>query len=142
MAISVGTATLCLAVALAYPVWVLLPCAPDWRWLVQREDTPWYPSMRRFRQSTLGDWAGVLKTSSGGTQPGGAPVAHLHRESGAVTSLVNQGRTGFAPAQLPRHANHPALSEYHQKLQNNGLLTPSSKPDSLMAAMNHTEKYE
>ena len=50
MAISVGTATLCLAGALAYPVWALLPCAPDWRWLVEREDTPWYPTMLLFRQ--------------------------------------------------------------------------------------------
>ena len=39
---------------------MLLPYAPDWRWLLQREDTPWYPTMRLFRQVAPGDWAGVI----------------------------------------------------------------------------------
>jgi hypothetical protein len=41
-------------------VWTLLPAAPDWRWLTAREDTPWYPTMRLFRQQAPGDWAGVI----------------------------------------------------------------------------------
>ncbi len=41
------------------PVWLLLAFAPDWRWLLEREDSPWYPSVRLFRQSAAGDWAGV-----------------------------------------------------------------------------------
>ena len=59
--ISADTATLHLAGALARPVWALLPYAPDWRWLLQREDSPWYPTMRLFRQPTPGDWQGVLQ---------------------------------------------------------------------------------
>jgi hypothetical protein len=39
---------------------VLLPFAADWRWLRQREDSPWYPTLRLFRQASPGDWAGVM----------------------------------------------------------------------------------
>jgi hypothetical protein len=41
-------------------VWVLLPFAPDWRWMLEREDTPWYPNMRLFRQPRAGDWGDVM----------------------------------------------------------------------------------
>lgn len=50
-----------LAGALGVPVWVALPYAIDWRWLRDREDSPWYPSMRLFRQSCPGDWEGVFQ---------------------------------------------------------------------------------
>jgi hypothetical protein len=40
---------------------VLLPFAPDWRWLLEREDSPWYPSARLFRQQRAGDWATVIE---------------------------------------------------------------------------------
>ena len=43
------------------PVWVLLPFAPDWRWMGAREDSPWYPTMRLFRQSSSRDWTGVVE---------------------------------------------------------------------------------
>ena len=43
------------------PVWTLLPFVPDWRWLMEREDTPWYPTMRLFRQKTIGDWDTVIR---------------------------------------------------------------------------------
>ena len=49
-----------LAGALGVQVWVLLPFAADWRWMDKREDSPWYPSMRLFRQASPGDWAGVM----------------------------------------------------------------------------------
>jgi hypothetical protein len=49
-----------LAGALGVPVWMALPFVPDWRWLLQREDSPWYPTMRLFRQSREGDWEDVF----------------------------------------------------------------------------------
>jgi hypothetical protein len=49
-----------LAGALGVPVWTLLQAEADWRWLTHRDDSPWYPTMRLFRQETAGDWAGVV----------------------------------------------------------------------------------
>jgi hypothetical protein len=50
-----------LAGALGRPAWVLLRDPPDWRWLLERGDTPWYPTLRLFRQDTPGDFAGVVR---------------------------------------------------------------------------------
>jgi tetratricopeptide (TPR) repeat protein len=50
-----------LAGALGRPVWTLLPFAPDFRWMLHRDDSPWYPSMRLFRQASPGDWEGVMR---------------------------------------------------------------------------------
>jgi hypothetical protein len=47
------------------PVWILLPVVPDWRWLLDREDSPWYPTARLFRQTAAGDWDGVLRRVEG-----------------------------------------------------------------------------
>lgn len=60
LVISVDTSVAHLAGALGKPTCVLLPYIPDWRWLLDREDSPWYPTMRLFRQERAGGWDGVL----------------------------------------------------------------------------------
>jgi tetratricopeptide (TPR) repeat protein len=60
LVITADTALAHLAGALGVPVWVVLQAVPDWRWLTEREDSPWYPTMRLFRQRTPGDWSEVL----------------------------------------------------------------------------------
>jgi len=60
LVITVDTAVANLAGAMARPVWVLIPFAPDWRWTLDAETSPWYPTARLFRQTALGDWDGVI----------------------------------------------------------------------------------
>ena len=60
LVISVDTAVAHLAGALGKPVWLLSRFDACWRWMEDREDTPWYPTMRLFRQASPGDWAGVI----------------------------------------------------------------------------------
>ena len=56
LVIAVDTSVCHLAGAIGAPVWTLIPFVPDWRWRLGRDDTPWYPSMRLFRQARIGDW--------------------------------------------------------------------------------------
>ncbi len=60
LVICVDTSIAHLAGAMGKPVWVMLPFRPDYRWLLEREDTPWYPTMRLFRQQKAGDWDEVI----------------------------------------------------------------------------------
>lgn len=60
LVISVDTSVAHLAATLGVPVWLLLPAVPDWRWLLQRDDSPWYPSMRLFRRQRGESWEALL----------------------------------------------------------------------------------
>jgi tetratricopeptide (TPR) repeat protein len=60
LVITVDTSVAHLAGALGKPVWILLPTTVDWRWLLDREDSPWYPTARLFRQTRIGDWDAVI----------------------------------------------------------------------------------
>ncbi len=61
LVITVDTSIAHLAGALGRPTWLLLPFAPDWRWQLDRSDSPWYPTMRLFRQPRIGDWNAVIR---------------------------------------------------------------------------------
>jgi tetratricopeptide (TPR) repeat protein len=66
LVITTDTSVAHLAGALGRPVWVMLQFMPDWRWLLDREDSPWYPTMRLVRQKRLGDWEGVIERVTAG----------------------------------------------------------------------------
>ena len=59
--ISIDSSPVHLAGAMNRPTWVLLPLVPDWRWLLERRDSPWYPNHRLYRQTSRGDWNTVMQ---------------------------------------------------------------------------------
>ncbi len=75
LVISVCTSIAHLSGALARPTWVLLSYNADWRWLLQREDSPWYPTVKLYRQPSFGDWRGVLGRLPGDLRKGLATLA-------------------------------------------------------------------
>ena len=99
-----------LAGALAVPVWLALPLAHEWRWFSGRDDSPWYPSMRLFRQSSPGDWAGVLTKSQRRCAARGQPLqrgkkswrtpAFGHSERSEESGLHQGRRRSFAPLRM------------------------------------------
>ncbi len=72
-----------LAGALGVPTWVALPVGPDWRWMTDRTDSPWYPSLRLFRQNRLGDWSEVF-----------ASMETMLRAGVACRAAINNMSTG------------------------------------------------
>jgi Tfp pilus assembly protein PilF len=64
LVITIDSAVAHLAGALGVPVWTLLHFVPDWRWLLERPDSPWYPTMRLFRQARQGDWGEVVQRAA------------------------------------------------------------------------------
>jgi len=80
--ISVDTSVAHLAGAMGKATIVLIPFAPDWRWMLHRTDSPWYPTMRLYRQSKIHDWSG--------------PIARIHRELSAVAARLQQHKPADA----------------------------------------------
>lgn len=78
--VSVDTSVAHLAGALGKPVWIALPLNPDWRWLLERSDSPWYPNVTLYRQQAAGDWDGVM--------------ARIGRDLTLLASPLASGRAG------------------------------------------------
>ena len=76
LVVCVDTSVAHLAGALSVPVWVLLPYAPDWRWMLDREDSPWYPTMRLFRQTRPGSWDDAMDRLEHALRGRAAPPTH------------------------------------------------------------------
>src|SRR5205085_2416255 len=112
LVITSDTAIPHLAGALAVPVWMATPSAPDWRWLRQGEDNPWYPTLRMFRQRQLGEWAEVFERIAGelkqrlATLPGGGRPDALAAEAEAghqqALTLIREGKLAEAARELER----------------------------------------
>ncbi|TAG92647.1 MAG: tetratricopeptide repeat protein [Oscillatoriales cyanobacterium] len=137
LVISVDTAVAHLAGALGKPVWILLSFVPDWRWMLEREDSPWYPTARLFRQQKPGDWEGVfdrLKTALQDRAGTGAPPLQSNLLSPAqvefhiANALKKQGKKEAAIARYEQviaiNPQHPEAHTYLGYLkQQNGLIS-------------------
>jgi hypothetical protein len=82
LVISVDTSVAHLAGALGKPLWVLLPFSPDWRWLLEREDSPWYPSAKLYRQPKIGDWESVIVKVAAELKAWSSAASHVPTKSG------------------------------------------------------------
>jgi FkbM family methyltransferase len=118
--ITVDTSVAHLAGALGKPVWLLLPKPSDWRWLEQREDTPWYPTMRLFRQTQQRVWGDVVDRVKEALRirVGVQAPAERGTLSAANTSAVRVAQTTLAGAPLPWKAGLASFVEMrHGMLQ-------------------------
>jgi len=107
LVISVDTAVAHLAGAMGIPVWNLVYFAPDWRWMLDRDDSPWYPTMRIFRQQTAGDWSVVIDQV----------IAELFK----VIEKRGSGQKSNKKATDPRHHEMPVVSNHAPTLHKLGI---------------------
>jgi predicted O-linked N-acetylglucosamine transferase (SPINDLY family) len=104
LVICADTAVAHLAGALGRPVWLLPPFAPDWRWLTGRDDSPWYPSMRLFRQQRAGDWDGVVERVRAALARFAARPAAARADAATRAELAELVRAANEHHQAKRHA--------------------------------------
>jgi len=112
LVVTIDSSVAHVAAALGRPVWMLVPYAPDWRWYGLGEDTPWYPTMRLFRQRKEGDWDEVLGRVETGLADLLAPGRGV-----SIPSIFRHedGRPRFV-MELPRHLMRDAgISYLHQR---------------------------
>ncbi|WP_204153470.1 tetratricopeptide repeat protein [Leptolyngbya sp. CCY15150] len=106
LVITVDTAVAHLSGALGQPTWVLLPAMADWRWMVDRSDSPWYPTARLFRQTTSGDWSPVIAAiATALTTP-----SFLAPPSTPVDPAQHRSITATSPQIVPAASDRPSRS--------------------------------
>jgi tetratricopeptide (TPR) repeat protein/glycosyltransferase involved in cell wall biosynthesis len=124
LVVTVDTSVAHLAGALGIPTWVLLPHVPDFRWMVDRTDSPWYPTMRLFRQSRPGDWEGVFQRVAQELQevrPRGAVSSEGDVVTFASATKTPDGRAKFDVwAPLADLARPDLFAEYEAELVGEG----------------------
>ena len=128
LVIGVDTAVLHLAGAMGRRVWAILPFMPDWRWMLHRDDSPWYPTMRLFRQPRPGDWdsvfaalrsqLGILRCESQTPTPDAlGAVEQACRLVNDGHASLGRGRIDLAVGAFERAiALHPDFAEAHYNL--------------------------
>ena len=104
LVISVDTAVRHLAGAMGKPVWALLPFAPEWRWMLNRQDSPWYPTMRLFRQKKWGQWIPVFQRIAEELRI----VSAKHRIG---SHKLNYGKEKMIPTIIPYYKNKDQLEK-------------------------------
>lgn len=134
LVITVDTSVAHLAGALGKETWLLLPHVPDFRWMLEREDSPWYPTMRLFRQPRVGDWASVFsaveaalreRTARGAAQPGARPSDDQTIVSLTSVTRHPDGRARFDLwVPLAALADGARFAEYEGELVSGGFDLP------------------
>lgn len=110
LVISIDTAAAHLAGAMGKPLWLLLPHASDWRWLQKRDDSPWYPTARLFRQHSKGDWKGLLSNLIEALKRQFPSSANPSRTTARPSAVTNYQLSGD---QLAKQGNyHGAVKAY------------------------------